>query len=54
MAFDLYPRETWQRKLELVPRAVEEGWVHVFYHDPELPLGRAVADGRAYRVEPVA
>ena len=39
---------------EMVPLAVEDGWIHVFYHDPERPFGRAVADGRAYRVEPLA
>lgn len=54
MAYDLYPRDSWEAKRRLVPQAVEEGWFNIFYHDPEAPLGRAVADGRSYRIEPLA
>ena len=54
MAYDLYPVECWQAKKELVPRAVEERWVNVFYHDPVSPLGRIKADGRDFRVEAVS
>ncbi|RMG13908.1 MAG: MBL fold metallo-hydrolase [Planctomycetota bacterium] len=54
MAYDLYPRESWERKAELVPRAVAEDWIAVFYHDPEVPLARVRPDGRGYRVEPLA
>lgn len=51
MALDLYPRDCWAKKAALVPRAVEEGWVQVFYHDLHTPIGRAHPDGRSYRVE---
>jgi glyoxylase-like metal-dependent hydrolase (beta-lactamase superfamily II) len=54
MAYDLYPRQSWEAKKRLVPQAVEEKWVNVFYHDPEAPLGVAVADGRKFRIEPLA
>lgn len=53
MAYDLDPIRAWGAKRELVPRAVEESWVSVFYHDPETPFGRVVPDGRDYRVEAV-
>jgi glyoxylase-like metal-dependent hydrolase (beta-lactamase superfamily II) len=53
MAYDLYPRRTWEVKERLVSRAVEEGWICVFYHEPETPLGRVVPEGRGYRVEPL-
>jgi glyoxylase-like metal-dependent hydrolase (beta-lactamase superfamily II) len=51
MAYDLYPVDCWRAKKELVPRAVEEGWTNVFYHDPVSPLGRVRPDGRDFRVE---
>ena len=51
MAYDLYPVACWEAKKELVPRSVDERWVHVFYHDPVAPLGRVARDGRDFRVE---
>jgi glyoxylase-like metal-dependent hydrolase (beta-lactamase superfamily II) len=54
MAYDLYPVACWQAKKELVPRAVEERWLNVFYHDPVTPFGRIHPDGRDFRVEAVA
>lgn len=54
MAYDLYPVDCWQAKKELVPRAIEERWTNVFYHDPVSPLGRVRPDGRDYRVEAVS
>jgi len=53
MALDLDPRQAWARKAALVPRAADEGWIGVFYHDLHTPLGRVLRDGRGYRVEPV-
>ncbi len=53
MALDLYPRDCWAAKERLLPQAVEEGWIHVFYHDPRAPLGRVVAEGRGFRVVPL-
>jgi glyoxylase-like metal-dependent hydrolase (beta-lactamase superfamily II) len=44
MAFDLYPEETLEHKKQLVPQAVREGWLCVFHHDPEVPVGRIVEE----------
>lgn len=40
MGYDLYPLETLAEKKTLIPQAVREDWACVFYHDPELALGR--------------
>ncbi len=37
MAFDLYPRETFLNKQKILSRAVDERWLMVWPHDPELP-----------------
>ncbi|MBI3724263.1 MBL fold metallo-hydrolase [bacterium] len=54
MAYDLYPIECWEKKKELVERAVSGKWVSVFYHDPVSPLGRVARDGRDFKVEEVS
>lgn len=47
MGYDLYPVETLEAKRRLLPQAAREGWLCLFYHDPEAPLARVVeADGR--------
>jgi glyoxylase-like metal-dependent hydrolase (beta-lactamase superfamily II) len=51
MAYDLYPRQSWEAKRALVPQMVEEGWINVFYHDANHPLGKVVPEGRSFRVE---
>lgn len=53
LGYDLYPVEAWTAKQALLPPAIEAGWLHVLYHEPERPLGRLVptADGRDHRVE---
>ncbi len=38
MGYDLYPTETLAFKKEILPKAVEEGWMCLFYHDFEHPL----------------
>lgn len=38
MGYDLYPTETLAFKKEILPKAVEEGWICLFYHDFEHPL----------------
>ena len=54
MAYDLYPVTTMENKKAWLPRAADAGWLCVFEHDAEMPLGRLVADkpGR-YRAEPL-
>ena len=54
MGYDLYPVDLIDNKKRLLARAVSEGWLCVFEHDPDVPWGRIVetADGKR-RVEPV-
>jgi glyoxylase-like metal-dependent hydrolase (beta-lactamase superfamily II) len=44
MGYDLYPVETLEAKRRLLPRAAREGWLCLFYHDPEAPLCRLVEE----------
>lgn len=47
MGYDLYPTETLAFKKEVLPKAVAEGWMCLFYHDPEAPVcWLSLADGR--------
>lgn len=50
MGYDLFPMDVWARKQELLPRAVEGGWLHALYHEPGPGLGRLVPDGRDLRL----
>jgi glyoxylase-like metal-dependent hydrolase (beta-lactamase superfamily II) len=49
MGYDLYPVETLEAKKRLLPQAAREGWVCLFYHDPEAPLCRVVEEGGKLR-----
>ncbi len=44
MSYDLYPLETLEEKKRWLPRAAAEGWLCVFEHDPQTPLGRLVEE----------
>jgi glyoxylase-like metal-dependent hydrolase (beta-lactamase superfamily II) len=44
MGYDLFPVETLEAKRRLLPQAAREGWLCLFYHDPESPLARLVED----------
>ncbi len=44
MGYDLYPVETLEAKKQLLPQAVRENWLCLFYHDPEEPLCRLVEE----------
>jgi glyoxylase-like metal-dependent hydrolase (beta-lactamase superfamily II) len=44
MSYDLFPLTTLESKKLWLPRAVAEGWLSVFEHDPLVPLGRLVED----------
>ncbi|MDM7923191.1 MAG: MBL fold metallo-hydrolase [Pyrinomonadaceae bacterium] len=45
MGYDLYPTETLAFKKEGLPKAVQEGWLCLFYHDFEHPLCKLIASG---------
>ena len=38
MGYDLYPTETLGFKKKVLPEAIREGWMCLFYHDLETPL----------------
>jgi len=40
MGYDLYPTETLEFKKTILPEAVKNQWLCLFYHDPEIPLAR--------------
>lgn len=40
MGYDLEPALTLQFKKRILPRAVAENWICLFYHDPDMPLAR--------------
>jgi glyoxylase-like metal-dependent hydrolase (beta-lactamase superfamily II) len=40
MGYDLFPAETLEAKKNLLPRAVRENWLCLFYHDFNAPLCR--------------
>ena len=56
MAYDLYPLQTLETKRAWVPRIVNEGWIVVFGHDPDVAAAATLdeRDGsREVEVEPV-
>ncbi|PYS92634.1 MAG: MBL fold metallo-hydrolase [Acidobacteria bacterium] len=44
MGYDLYPVETLEAKKRLLPQAAREGWLCLFYHDPDMPLGHVIEE----------
>jgi glyoxylase-like metal-dependent hydrolase (beta-lactamase superfamily II) len=49
MGYDLYPVETLEAKRRLLPQAAREGWLCLFYHDPDEPLARIIEEGGKLR-----
>lgn len=45
MGYDLFPVETLEAKKRLLPQAAREGWMCLFYHDPDAPLCYLVDEG---------
>jgi glyoxylase-like metal-dependent hydrolase (beta-lactamase superfamily II) len=44
MGLDLYPMQTLEQKKIWLPRAAAGGWLSIFQHDPDLPLGRLIEE----------
>ena len=42
MGFDLYPMETLAHKEAWIPQAAEGGWLSIFVHEDQQPMGRLV------------
>lgn len=53
MGYDLYPVETVEAKKRLLPQAAHENWTCLFYHDPEVPLGRIVQTAAGFSAEAI-
>jgi glyoxylase-like metal-dependent hydrolase (beta-lactamase superfamily II) len=47
MGYDLYPTGTLEFKKRILPKAIEENWLCLFYHDIDAPLRRVdLIDGK--------
>lgn len=53
MGYDLYPVETLTTKKQLLPVAAREGWLCLFYHDPDAPLCKLVEENGRLNAQPV-
>jgi glyoxylase-like metal-dependent hydrolase (beta-lactamase superfamily II) len=53
MAYDLYPLQTLETKRQWIPRLLNEGWVVVFGHDPDVAAGRLYERDGKIEIEPV-
>jgi len=52
-AFDDFPLDSVQRKLELFAQAVDERWLIVLSHESKRPVGRLERDRDRFRFEPI-
>lgn len=52
MGYDLYPVETVEAKKRLLPQAADEGWLCLFYHDPDEPVCKLVHEDGKLRPVP--
>lgn len=53
MAYDLYPMQSLETKRRWIPRIVNEGWIVVFGHDPEIAAATLHDRDGKIEVEPV-
>lgn len=44
MAYDMNAEKSWKVRNEWIPKAAEEAWLNLLYHDLERPMGRFVLD----------
>lgn len=52
MAFDQNAAKSFQVRSEWIPRAGEQNWVNLLYHDPVHPVGRFVSQGKRWCFDP--
>lgn len=50
MGYDVEPLITLETKRRILKQAVDEHWLLIFEHDAMIPWGRAMHDGRSYRL----
>ena len=53
MGYDLYPTETLESKKKLLPQAAREGWLCLFYHDPDAPVCRLEMNDNKISAQPI-
>ncbi len=53
MAYDMNAEKSWQVRSEWIPRAAEEGWWCLLYHDPDQPIGKFVRKGKRFAFQSV-
>ncbi|KAA3609031.1 MAG: MBL fold metallo-hydrolase [Planctomycetota bacterium] len=53
MAYDMNAALSHQVREAWIPRAVEENWTCLLYHDPLFPMVKFVQDGKRYTFEPI-
>jgi len=51
MGYDLEPARTLEYKKRILPQAVTNNWLCLFYHDPEMPLCRVIDDNGKLRAK---
>lgn len=52
MSYDLFPTETMEFKKQILPRALQENWICLFYHETDAPLCRLTEiDGKLKAVK---
>ncbi len=51
MAYDLYPMDTFSRKIDLLEKAYKEEWTMIFEHDPSTPSAK-LGDLENYTLRP--
>jgi glyoxylase-like metal-dependent hydrolase (beta-lactamase superfamily II) len=54
MGYDLSPAETLSFKKRILPQAVAENWMCLFYHDPEMSLCRLTEEAGKIKAQQVA
>jgi glyoxylase-like metal-dependent hydrolase (beta-lactamase superfamily II) len=52
MGYDLYPVETLAAKKRLLPEAARNGWLCLFYHDPDEPVCRLKEGAKEFAAVP--
>jgi glyoxylase-like metal-dependent hydrolase (beta-lactamase superfamily II) len=53
MAYDLYPMDTFSKKIDLLQKAFDERWTLFFEHDPIMPAAK-ITDIEKYSLGPVS
>lgn len=53
MAYDLYPMDTFSKKIDLLQRAFDEKWMLFFEHDPAMPVAK-ITDIEKYSLNPAS